>query len=233
MTRIISFRPEEKFENRPHGMDIKNIPLTRIREIEDIPEPDWNGISGIAFMSTTSVNFFLKRFGKYPLKNLKVFSIGNKTMDLLNENNIESNMPEIHNSNGLASLICNSLEEGSSVLIPRNMTHTDVLTDKLSECGIKGINIYLYAYDEIDSSHDISMESKTPDFIGFVFTSPEEVRIFKRITGNQYNKMKFFPIGTETERELRKNGFQNIPFVGKGNFDELITKIMENSGEWI
>ncbi len=233
MTRIISFRPEEKFENLPHGIDIKNIPLTRIREIENIPEPDWNGVSGIAFLSTTSVNFFLKRFGKHPLKNLKVFSIGNKTRDLLNENNIDSNTPEIHNSDGLASLICNSLDEDTSVLIPRNRIHTDVLTDRLSECGIKGINIYLYAYEEIDASHDISMESKTPDFIGFVFTSPEEVRIFKRITGNQYNNMKFFPIGSETEKELRKNGFHNIPFVGKGDFDDLIKRIMENSGEWI
>ena len=184
-------------------------------------------------MSTDGVRAFMEEYGPECIRNVKVFSIGERTRDLLLENGVDSITPPDHDSDGLADSICSCMKSGDRVIVPRNFSHTDILERRAYECGVICLNLVLYEYVEIDSSVEIEMHASGPDAIGFVFTSPSEVETFHSQTHGIYTGRRCFPLGRTTEKKLNDLGYGNIPFRGNGNFRELIQKIYENSGEWI
>ena len=229
----MSFRPAEKFKKGGYHLKVINIPLTKLVKMDQVPVLNRESYGGVAFMSTEGVNAFMEFYGIPYLEGKKVFSIGIKTGNKLEDYGIESMIPSVQDSSGLSELICGQIKSGGSILVPRNREHNYDLEQRLESCGIGCINLILYYYMEMDPSMEIEKNLLENGFLGFVFTSPREVEIFHRITQGKYANARCFPIGKTTETTLIEMGYRNLPLTGKGDFEKFIENIDKNSGEWI
>lgn len=189
--------------------------------------------NGVVFMSNEGVNSFMEIYGISYLDGKKVFSIGEKTARELMDYGIVSKTPTVHDSTGLSTLIKESMNRGERILIPRNLDHKGVLEENLLSYDIECINLILYHYEELSPVEEIEKNINGKDLEGLIFTSPREVEIFHRLTHGRYTNIPCFPLGKTTKSELQSMGYTSIPLTGNGDFEELITKIGENSGEWI
>ncbi len=216
---IISFRPEEKLnENEAVVMGILNIPLVRIVKIDDVRAPDLKKFDGIAFTSSTSVGYFFDMYGEIDEK-IMIFSIGDSTARELEKYITNPLVCSDSNSGGYASFI--ERHNPRSVLIPRGETHSGVLNDELKKAGIYSENLYLYRYEDIDQRENIRKavkDERTP----LIFTSPLEVRLFRKYTNGRYIDNPVYPIGKTTFTALKDAGFTHIRFEGKKTFSELV-----------
>ncbi len=229
---IYSFRPDEKFQNLElTNYKLINIPLTKTVPITPRNFPDLDQFDGIAFLSSSAAKYFLAIFDGSESERMKIFSIGNKTSEILRSRFQKIIEPRIHDSDGLCAVIANA--GCRNILVPRGEIHDSRFEETLGKYSIKAIEMTVYSYEKGEGQKFLGTREMKKDGSIFVFTSSLEVNIFKNLTGNAYSKAKVFAIGPTTKKTLETNGFRNILGVGNGDFENLIRKIDEHSGEWI
>lgn len=156
------------------------------------------------FTSQNGVRAFLE-FVKAGLdipENPLIYSVGNKTSELLKENGFFSLVPNEQNGAALARLILEDLQSGR---LPGSVTilhfcgnrRRDELRQLLTEADVDVKDIVVYK----TVLNQMSLSSKKPE--GILFFSPSAVQAFRQ-SGGFRNKpaSKLFAIGPTTAEEL-------------------------------
>lgn len=221
--KIYSFRPEEKFD--PSGLSkygLINIPLVSIiprkSDVVDLSQYD-----SIAFLSSSAARyFFFNREFKVP-KSIKIFAVGQKTAQEIPVKRERVAIPDIHDSIHVAQTI---IESGKKhLLVPRGSEHTDAFENVLISGGVQLNETIVYTYGIGNGQKLLKEIQIIPDETFLLFTSPMEVSIFHRITGQKCLNVACAPLGEPTLKSVEDAGFTRIVKGNYKSFQSMVEQI--------
>jgi|GEM_PF-2436677 uroporphyrinogen-III synthase len=233
MPFIISTRPAEKDAGtrKVRCLEIKNIPLTEIRPLgySETLRAEINSFSpdSLCFTSAYGVREFLKYYpdliGSF---RGKIFAIGDRTGEAIEEAGLKAMIPDHKDSPGLAELILETLSRGERVALIRSGNADTMLPEMLNEGGLIARDYHIY---EVTASHNGSLILNALDsseLSGIIVTSPMEATILVNLAGPKI-RVPVYAIGNTTAKKLRDLGYAVSNPLGESNFDDLIMKISE------
>jgi uroporphyrinogen III methyltransferase/synthase len=194
LTSTEAHMDDMKLRLEEYGFEVIPMPLIKLtgREFE---VPDLNDYDALVFTSQEGI----KRVeGKVDLKgfNGKVFAIGPKTRDMLEDVGVKASIGEKYNSEGLAEHISKNLETGGRIIALRSSAATSVMKDMLST---------KYEVEEIPI-YDVEQLPADPELItgaDAVFVmSASCAKSLNELPAETYQKIQLVAIGPETSRNL-------------------------------
>ncbi len=215
MIRIITFRPEEKFENiNIEDVEITNISITKIVKLKfDLNSIINKNFDYIIFTSTLGAKFFMEEIKKHNheeiLKNKNIIAIGKKTAEYLNNDVI---IPENQSSKGIIKLI----EKNSEILLIRSKNGNPYLVKRLREIGnLQIINAYKSVIINDKDYKYIYTKMKNNYFNAVIFTSSFIFRSYLKVFSRYGNPLEILPpliiaIGERTANTIKRFGIKPI-----------------------
>ena len=215
LIRIITFRPEEKFEYiNIKDIEITNISITKIVKLKfDLNSIINKNFDYIIFTSTLGAKYFMEEIKKQNheeiLKNKNIIAIGKKTAEYLNNDCI---IPENQSSKGIIKLI----EKNSNILLIRSKNGNPYLVKKLREIGnLQIINAYKSVIIDDKDYEYIYIKMKNNYFNAVIFTSSFIFRSYVKVFSKYGNPLEILPnliiaIGERTGNTIKRFGIKPI-----------------------
>jgi len=242
-TRIVVTRPREIISEiaekiRQLGGEVIEFPTIEIVKIENnlkLKQCIENIINYnyIVFTSQAGVKIFFEQLKqlKKDIRNLygiKIAAIGQATKKSIEEKGIFVDIvPNIYDINNLSELLCDCINTGEKVLIPRAENANKEITEKLLNKNIfvDDVPIYNTIYKKNDII-DMNFEFQKCNIDYVVFTSASTVKGFINSVIMDYSKVNAVCIGKQTADEAKKYNMKT--FVSKkASVDSIIDLLIE------
>lgn len=205
-------KPALEFEFPEYWDDVLKV-------INEHPKSEW------VFTSSNGVKALeqLMRSGLQVRPNTKLFAVGSKTRDALQELGLDAKIPARENAEGLAELIGNEGKVDSVLYFHGNLSRNE-LANGLEDEGIEVIELEVYK--------TIINEVYLPEepISAVLFYSPSAVEGFKKGTGfeDAENLPVLFAIGPTTGEALQQASGQPVEIAEKPSTETLLQNVSDH-----
>ncbi len=187
-----------------------------LKFINENPKAEW------VFTSTNGVKALreMMKSGLQVRPETRLFAVGSKTRDALQEIGLDAKIPRMQDSRHLAELI---IEEGkiNSVLYFHGNLSREEITDRLTDNNIKVIELEVYR----TIIKPVSLPEEPISAI--LFYSPSAVEGFKQGEGFNGELPALFAIGPTTAKAIQKETDQNVKIAGQPDTEELLRTVSD------
>lgn len=225
---LVTTRPQEKFSpvHTSTCFEIRNIPITRV-----VPRKDFNWATVLSYnpevyvvTSAVGAELLVQGIQEDALYGKTFIAIGNSTADVLSRSGIVSEIPESHDSSGIADLIIQKYSRSRIALIRSSMGSPE-LTSALDEHRISYRDFQIY--DILRRTADLTPLSDE-NMVGILLTSRYEASIIlDYVERNGIHLSNIFAIGHTTRKFIENKGYCLSADTPNSDFEEAIRIIAE------
>lgn len=246
--RVILTRPKELISRMSKSLSELGAEVIELPSIDLVPceqnEPlkaaleDIVSYQWVAFTSAMGVRFFFdflqkNRVDVRRLSHLRFAVIGQGTRDELAKHGIFADlMPSSYYAKDLAQALCQTMQKGQRVLLPRARIGSKDLTDILTQNGIEFTDVALY--DTIYQSHNTHAVEKLIDdgqVSCAVFTSASTVRGFAAtMQGKDLSLLTAACIGEKTAQAAKEYNMK-VMIAKEATIDSVTQMLVEHADE--
>lgn len=171
---------------------------------------------------------------------LVVVSVGEATRHFLGLHSVESITPASFSSEGIATLIISMQDLVGPVLVLRSNKGNSVLRERLARKGIEVVEVALYGIvmpEDLSPLKRLISELVNGKRFVIPFSSSMMVRNFFTAAGEvaEHGKVmqalegcSVWAIGSETEREIRRQGLKNCSVAHTADYNSMLGEIFES-----
>lgn len=211
------------------GLDeLPDLRTSLDREIEQLEQ-----YATIVFVSSTGVNFFLRRVqellgGLNSLSQKQIVAIGPGTADQLTNAGLESQQPRSANSKSLGGLLVHE-DIKAPLLIVRADRGSRELRDILSNAGRRFEEVVAYAIrDQTEPEAEVLAALDGGHLNWAVATSASIAAATMDLYGRHLKSIKIMCISNAVADVFREHGMQNVLVANEPNFVGIRDSLLDN-----